>query len=73
MEKNLEKQMYELQNESHIGTRTDRHPYFYRAGLKFAYQDRNKQREVEEAKLKQSNPNKAEQLDRLGMGYGNRR
>ena len=45
----------------------------FRAGLKFAYQDMSKQREVEEAKLKQSNPKKAEQMERLGMGFGNRR
>lgn len=44
-----------------------------RAGLKFAYQDIDKQRKVEEEKLKQSNPKKAEQMDRLGMGFGNRR
>ncbi|CAF0794803.1 unnamed protein product [Rotaria sordida] len=42
------------------------------ANLKFAYQDINKQREVEEAKLKQSNPKKAEQMERLGMGFGSR-
>ncbi|UJR25193.1 hypothetical protein I4U23_006548 [Adineta vaga] len=42
------------------------------ANLKFAYQDMNKQRDIEEAKLKQSNPKKAEQMERLGMGFGNR-
>lgn len=42
------------------------------AGLKFAYQDMSKQREAEETKLKQSNPQKAEQMERLGMGFGNR-
>ncbi|CAF1167643.1 unnamed protein product [Adineta ricciae] len=42
------------------------------ANLKFAYQDMNKQREIEEAKLKQSNPKKAEQMERLGMGFGAR-
>ena len=41
--------------------------------MKFAYQDMNKQRDIEEAKLKQSNPQKAEQMERLGMGFGNRR
>jgi hypothetical protein len=46
---------------------------YFRANLKFAYQDMNKQRDVEEAKLKQSNPKKAEQMERLGMGFGNRR
>lgn len=33
----------------------------------------NKQREVEEAKLKQLNPKKADQIERLGMGFANRR
>lgn len=41
--------------------------------MKFAYEDMNKKREVEEAKLKQSNPQKAEQMERLGMGFANRR
>lgn len=45
----------------------------FRATLKFAYQDINKQREEEQAKLKKSNPQKAEQMERLGMGFGNRR
>ena len=49
------------------------HSLSFRAGLKFAYQDLNKQRDVEEAKLKQSNPQKAEQIERLGMGFANRR
>lgn len=42
------------------------------ASLKFTYQDVDKQRQLEEAKLKQSNPKKAEQMERLGMGFGNR-
>ncbi|CAF3107571.1 unnamed protein product [Rotaria socialis] len=42
------------------------------ANLKFVYQDLNKQRDIEEAKLKQSNPKKAEQMERLGMGFGSR-
>jgi ADP-ribosylation factor GTPase-activating protein 2/3 len=41
--------------------------------MKFVYQDLSSQREVQEAKLKQSNPQKAEQIERLGMGFGNRR
>ena len=41
--------------------------------MKFAYEDIGKKREVEEAKLKQSNPQKAEQMERLGMGFGSRR
>ena len=41
--------------------------------MKFVYQDIDKQREIEEAKLKQSNPMKAEQMERLGMGFVNRR
>ncbi|CAF3030568.1 unnamed protein product [Rotaria sp. Silwood2] len=40
--------------------------------LKFGYQYINKRRELEEAKLKQSNPKKAEQMERFGMGFANR-
>ncbi|CAF4333812.1 unnamed protein product, partial [Rotaria sordida] len=43
------------------------------ANLKFAYQDINKKRELEGAKLKQSNSKKTEQMEYLGMGFGNRR
>ena len=56
-----------------IRTKTIVNPIITRANLKFAYQDMNKQREIEEAKLKQSNPKKAEQMERLGMGFGARR
>ncbi|CAF1389007.1 unnamed protein product, partial [Rotaria sordida] len=42
------------------------------ANLKFAYQDINKKRELEGAKLKQSNSKKTEQMEYLGMGFGNR-
>ncbi|CAF4144695.1 unnamed protein product, partial [Rotaria sp. Silwood1] len=44
------------------------------ANLKFAYQDINKKkRELEEAKLKQSNSKKTEQVEHLGMRFSNRR
>lgn len=56
-----------------IRTKTVLNSIITRANLKFAYQDMNKQREIEEAKLKQSNPKKAEQMERLGMGFGTRR
>ncbi|CAF1462154.1 unnamed protein product [Rotaria sordida] len=42
------------------------------ANLKFAYQYINKKRELEGAKLKQSNSKKTEQMEYLGMGFGNR-
>ncbi|CAF4844510.1 unnamed protein product, partial [Rotaria socialis] len=42
------------------------------AGLKFVYQDLSTQRDVAEEKMKLSNPQKAEQMERLGMGFGNR-
>ncbi|CAM4756178.1 unnamed protein product [Rotaria magnacalcarata] len=42
------------------------------AGLKFVYQDLSTQRDVAEEKMKRSNPQKAEQMERLGMGFGNR-
>lgn len=40
------------------------------ATMKLAYDTLDKQREKEEAKLKQTDPKKAEQLERLGMGVG---
>jgi ADP-ribosylation factor GTPase-activating protein 2/3 len=40
------------------------------ASMKLAYDNMDKQREIEEAKLKQKDPKKAEQLERLGMGVG---
>lgn len=40
------------------------------ASMKLAYDNMDKQRGIEEAKLKQKDPKKAEQLERLGMGVG---
>ena len=39
------------------------------ASMKLAYQDMNKQKDRETTKLKEKDPNKAEQLERLGMGF----
>lgn len=38
--------------------------------MRLAYQDMSIQRKKEEDKLKVSDPKKAEQLERLGMGFG---
>uniref|UniRef100_A0A646QEF5 ADP-ribosylation factor GTPase-activating protein 2 n=1 Tax=Hemiscolopendra marginata TaxID=943146 RepID=A0A646QEF5_9MYRI len=40
--------------------------------MRLAYQDLSIQKQKEEEKLKQQNPTKASQLERLGMGFGNR-
>lgn len=42
------------------------------ASMKLAYNNLDKQRVKEEAKLMQSDPKKASQLERLGMAVGNR-
>lgn len=42
------------------------------ASMKLAYNNMDKQREKEEAKLMQSDPKKAQQLERLGMAAGTR-
>lgn len=42
------------------------------ASMKLAYNNLDKQREKEEAKLLQSDPKKAQQLERLGMAAGAR-
>jgi len=39
------------------------------ASMKLAYQDMDKHKERETTKLKEKDPNKAEQYERLGMGY----
>ncbi|CAF3653876.1 unnamed protein product [Adineta steineri] len=68
-EKQREQQVqYEIENRKETEKQLEKQM----AGLKFAYEDMGKKREVEEAKLKQSNPQKAEQMERLGMGFGNR-
>ncbi|CAF1480089.1 unnamed protein product, partial [Didymodactylos carnosus] len=76
IERNVQEQekMKEIQVHQEIKTReeTEKQLEKQMANLKFAYQDINKQRDVEEAKLKQSNPKKAEQLERLGMGFAGR-
>ncbi|CAF0984195.1 unnamed protein product [Didymodactylos carnosus] len=76
IERNVQEQekMKEIQTHQEIKSREENEKQIEKqmASLKFAYQDINKQREVEEAKLKQSNPKKAEQLERLGMGFSSR-
>jgi ADP-ribosylation factor GTPase-activating protein 2/3 len=37
--------------------------------MRLAYQDMSLERKKQEDKLKQSDPKKAEQLERLGMGF----
>ncbi|XP_060601709.1 ADP-ribosylation factor GTPase-activating protein 2-like isoform X2 [Ruditapes philippinarum] len=43
------------------------------ASMRLAYQDMSMERKKQEEKLKTSDPKKAEQMERLGMGYGGSR
>jgi ADP-ribosylation factor GTPase-activating protein 2/3 len=76
IERNVQEQEKQREHQVHLElkTREETQKQLEKdmANLKFAYQDINKQRDAEEAKLKQSNPKKAEQMERLGMGFGNR-
>jgi ADP-ribosylation factor GTPase-activating protein 2/3 len=42
------------------------------ASMRLAYQDLGVKQKQEEEKLKQTNPKKAEQIERLGMGFASR-
>lgn len=42
------------------------------ASMRLAYQDLSIQQKKQEEKLKQTDPKKAEQVERLGMGFANR-
>ena len=41
--------------------------------MRLAYQDMSMERKKQEERLKQSDPKKAEQMERLGMGFGGSR
>lgn len=42
------------------------------ASMRLAYQDLSLQQKKEEEKLKQVDPKKAQQIERLGMGFASR-
>lgn len=42
------------------------------SSVRLAYQDLSLKKQKEEERLKSTDPNKAKQMERLGMGYGNR-
>ncbi|CAF2514030.1 unnamed protein product [Rotaria sp. Silwood2] len=76
IERNVQEQEKMREQQAHLELKnreeTEKQLEKQMANLKFVYQDINKQRELEETKLKQSNPKKAEQMERLGMGFANR-
>ncbi|CAF3721092.1 unnamed protein product [Rotaria magnacalcarata] len=72
IERNVQEQEKHREQQTFLEIKNREETEKQMANLKFVYQDLNKQRDVEEAKLKQSNPKKAEQMERLGMGFGNR-
>lgn len=45
---------------------------YFRASVRLAYKDLSLEQKKTEEKLRQVNPQKAEQLERLGMGFGGR-
>jgi len=45
---------------------------FQFASMRLAYQDISLQQKKEEEKMKQTDPKKAQQMERLGMGFANR-
>jgi ADP-ribosylation factor GTPase-activating protein 2/3 len=61
---------YEVQMQAKNKEEAEKSLQKQMASMKLAYDNMDKQREIEEAKLKQKDPKKAEQLERLGMGVG---
>ena len=47
--------------------------YIFSASMRLAYKDMSIERKKQEEKLKHSDPNKAAQFERLGMGFGGNR
>jgi len=68
-EKNKE---LELQQQAKTKEEQEKQLEKQMASMKLAYNNIDKQREKEEAKLMQSDPKKAQQLERLGMAVGTR-
>ena len=68
-EKNKE---IELQQQAKNKEEQEKNMEKQMASMKLAYNNLDKQREKEEAKLMQSDPKKAQQLERLGMAAGTR-
>ena len=46
---------------------------WFRASMRLAYQDMTMEMKKQEERIKSANPQKAEQMERLGMGFGGRR
>ena len=63
---------YEVQMQAKNKEETEKSLQKQMASMKLAYDSMDKQRGIEEAKLKLKDPKKAEQLERLGMGVGSR-
>jgi ADP-ribosylation factor GTPase-activating protein 2/3 len=72
MEEQERSRELEIQQQAKNKEEQEKHMEKQMASMKLAYNSMDKQREKEEAKLMKTDPNKAQQLERLGMAVGNR-
>ena len=72
MEEQEKAKEFEIQQQARNREEQEKQMEKQMASMKLAYNNMDKQREKEEAKLMQSDPKKAQQLERLGMAVGTR-
>ena len=57
-------------NQTNLHIQLTLNCYIFRASMRLAYKDMSLERKKQEDKLKAADPKKAEQFERLGMGFG---
>jgi ADP-ribosylation factor GTPase-activating protein 2/3 len=72
MEEQERQKEFEIQQQAKNKEEHEKQMEKQMASMKLAYNNLDKQREKEEAKLMQTDPKKAQQLERLGMAVGTR-
>lgn len=72
MEEQEKAKEFEIQQQARNKEEQEKQMEKQMASMKLAYNNLDKQREKEEAKLMQTDPKKAQQLERLGMAVGTR-